>query len=101
MLSSADAFTRRLDSEAAAGHVTDDLLTTGYAHALELEAEQRSYDRALASLLALGDDTAAAAALRCRSALRSAAARLRASLASARLRRGAGGPLRGPSPEAS
>ena len=101
LLRTVEAYRARLASEAAAGEVSDDLLTTGYAHALELEAERAGYDRALDELLAGDDEQAVAAMVRCRRALANAGAHLRDSLASARRRRAAGRPLRGPSPEAS
>ena len=101
MLSDVDAFRRRLADDVAAGSVTDDTLTTGYAHALELDAERKTYDRTLDALLARGDERGAASAMRCRRALRNGAARLRDALASARPRQGGGSPLRGPSPGAS
>ena len=101
MLRDVEAYRERLASGAAAGEVTDDLLTTGYAHALELEAESASYDKALDTLLARGDEQGVAAVMRCRRALTNAGNRLRDTLATARPRRAAGSPPPGLPPATS
>lgn len=87
MLTDVEAFRKRLDADVASGAVSDDVLTTGYAHALELDAERASYDRTLDALLARGDDQGVLAVIHCRRALAHAGARLRDALASARPRR--------------
>jgi hypothetical protein len=82
-----------------------DLLTTGYAHVLDLEAEQLETGRRIDDLLQAGDDDAALEAARHQRGLRAMAIALREELdslgAMRRPRRAAGPPPPGRGPEAS
>ena len=76
-----------------------DLLTSGYALVLELEASYEEAGRHIDDALLVGDDEAVIAAARRQRGMRAAAGALREELealaAIHRLRRGAGGPAAG------
>jgi hypothetical protein len=95
------AFRRELaDAASRSDDEVAELLTSGYALVLELEASYEEAGRHIDDALSTGDDEAVIAAARRQRGVRAAAGALREELealaAIHRLRRGVGGPLAGP-----